>query len=190
LEEDGSRRGEERGKQDVQSDKLYRVLRLLAAKGIYNELPNRQFENNELSETLRSNHPGSLRNFARFFGHELHNQIYSDMDFSVKTGKPGIMKKHPDMDPFEALSQYEDAQQVFQEAMTDLTNMEVEAIVNAYDFTPYQSILNLGGGFGTLASKITEQAPDSSIAVLDLPQVIDRWKVIFQTLFKPTKAVS
>src|SRR5215472_544283 len=48
-------------------DPLYRVLRLLAATGVFDELPDRQFRNNYLSQTLVSGSERSLRNYARWF---------------------------------------------------------------------------------------------------------------------------
>ncbi len=49
-------------------DALYRVMRLLAASGIFIERPERRFENNPLSEILRSDASGSLRHYARWIG--------------------------------------------------------------------------------------------------------------------------
>jgi len=160
----------------VQPDKLYRVLRLLAAVGIYNELPKRVFENNELSDTLKSNVPGSVRNLARWFGTKIHARIYSNMGFSLKTGKPAILKDHPEMDPFTALQQYPKGQQAFQEAMTDLTTMEGHLIMEAYDLSRFATIMDVGGGRGSLARLIGQNAPEAKIYLLDLPHVIEKVK--------------
>src|SRR5258708_23549337 len=43
---------------------LYRALRACAAVGVFTEQPGQAFANNALSQTLRSNVPGSMRDLA------------------------------------------------------------------------------------------------------------------------------
>ena len=66
-------------------DSLYRILRLLASVGVFDELANRQFRNNRLSSTL-SAVEHSVRHYARWFGCELHWHMYSGLEASVRTG--------------------------------------------------------------------------------------------------------
>src|SRR5262245_6921469 len=47
---------------------LYRVLRLLASRGIFVESTGQRFAQTPLSEPLRSEVPGSMRAFTRFIG--------------------------------------------------------------------------------------------------------------------------
>ena len=50
-------------------DSLYRFLRALASAGLLRELDSQQFALTEISETLRSDHPTSLRPVALLGGH-------------------------------------------------------------------------------------------------------------------------
>ena len=75
-------------------DALYRVLQMLAGLGIFVELPERQFENSPLSEVLRS-HAGSVRNYARWLGHDLHWRVVKDLDYSVRTEVEGPSPGEP-----------------------------------------------------------------------------------------------
>ncbi len=156
----------------VHPEPLYRVLRLLAAIGVFTESADASFGNNALSETLMSNGGCSVRNYARWFGRELHWRLWSGLDYSVRTRNPWPMKDHPGQSPFEALSGYPADQEVFNDAMSDLSAADGPAIVAAYDFGPFHRIVDVGGGHGALAALIAAKAPQASVAVFDLRHVV------------------
>jgi SAM-dependent methyltransferase len=158
------------------ADALYRVLRLLAGLGIFVELPDRRFQNSELSETLRSDAPGSVRHYARWFGTGFHWRMITDLDYSVRTGKPALSKDQPDKTPFEILAQDGSAQETFNDAMTGFSLNEGTAIVQSYDFSRFSRIIDVGGGHGTLAAMISRAAPQARVQVLDLPHVVEGTK--------------
>jgi len=154
------------------SDALYRVLRMLAALGVFVELPDRRFQNSPLSEVLRSDSPGSVRHYARWFGRALHWHLWTELNYSLQTGEPSICKSHPNQAPFEILAQNPLDQETFNDAMGALSAMDGPAILRAFDFTPFGRIVDVGGGDGTLASLIASAAPGASVTVFDLAQVI------------------
>jgi len=102
-------------------DALYRVMRLLAASGIFVERPGRRFENNPSSEILRSDASGSLRHYARWIGSDFHWKMVTGLDYSVKTGKPALQKDEPEKDAFEILAEDRIAHQTFNYAMSGLS---------------------------------------------------------------------
>jgi SAM-dependent methyltransferase len=157
-------------------DVLYRVLRMLASLDVFVELPDRQFENSPLSETLRSDVPGSVRHYARWLGTGFHWRTVGDLDYSVRTGKPALAKDEPDKTPFEILSRDRSAQQTFNDAMSGLSLADGTAIVQSYDFSRFGRVIDVGGGQGTLATMIARAAPEARLRVLDLPHVIDGTK--------------
>jgi hypothetical protein len=61
-------------------DALYRVMRLLAASGIFVEQPERRFKNNPSSEILRSDASDSLRHYARWIGSGFHWKMVTGLD--------------------------------------------------------------------------------------------------------------
>jgi len=158
---------------DADADALYRVLRLLAAVGVFTELPDGSFRNNALSETLSTHSARSVRHYARWYGRELHWRIWSGLEYSVRTGRPSSTREHPDKSPFEVLSEYPADQQVFNDAMGALSAADGPAIVKAYDFGPFKRIVDVGGGHGTLAELIAGKAPHAAVAVVDLPHVVE-----------------
>lgn len=158
---------------DTSPDALYRVLRTLAGVGVFSELPDRHFQNSPLSATLISDSRGSVRHYARWFGRELHWRIWSGLEFSVRTGKPWAEKDHPDKTPFQVLAEHPADQDVFNHAMAGLSDADGPAIVQAYDFSRFGKIIDVGGGHGTLAMLIAESAPHARVTAFDLPHVIE-----------------
>jgi len=69
-------------------DALYRLLRGVSAVGVLDELPGRSFRNNALSETLRSDVPGSLRAMVRFLGEDSTWRAWGGLKYAVETGMP------------------------------------------------------------------------------------------------------
>ena len=58
--------------------------------------------------------------------------------------------------------------------MRDRSAREAAAVVAAYDFTAFGSIIDVGGGGGVLLSAILAVAPDVSGVLFDRPEVAAR----------------
>jgi SAM-dependent methyltransferase len=155
------------------SEALYRVLRTLTAVGVFEELPDRIFRNNPLSTVLTSGSEDSVRQYARWFGRELHWRMYSGLETTVRTGRPWAVNEYPDKTPFQVLAEHPGDQDVFNKAMAELSAADGPVITQAYDFGRYQTIIDIGGGQGTLARCIAAKAPQAKIIVNDLPHVIE-----------------
>ena len=69
-------------------DALYRILRLLASLGIFDEAAPRKFASTPAADLLRKDVPGSLRGMAVFLPDPLHYRIYGNIMHSLSTGKP------------------------------------------------------------------------------------------------------
>jgi hypothetical protein len=54
----------------VDGPTLHRVMRALASVDVFKEIEGGQFMNTPLSDTLRSDRPGSLRSWVLFYGDE------------------------------------------------------------------------------------------------------------------------
>ncbi|MFN9069309.1 MAG: methyltransferase dimerization domain-containing protein, partial [Cyanobacteriota bacterium] len=74
-------------------DSLFRLLRGLASLGIFAETGPRRFGLTPLAELLRSDHPHSLRQFARMLGDE-HYLSWDDLLHSVRTGESAFRHRY------------------------------------------------------------------------------------------------
>ncbi len=158
---------------DSNPDALFRVLRMLAGLDVFRLHPDRRVENTPLSDTLRSDTAGSVRDYARWLGTDFHYRAVSGLDYSVRTGQPSMAKDAPDGDVFTILASDGVAQSTFNDAMTGLSLADGEAIVGAYDFASYSRITDVAGGHGALAQRIATAAPEAQVTVFDLPHVVD-----------------
>src|SRR4051812_25451973 len=67
---------------------LYRVLRLLAAHGVFIEHEGRHFSHSDMSRTLRSDHPTRTRAAARMLGSDGMYRALGALPVSLATGAP------------------------------------------------------------------------------------------------------
>src|SRR5262249_8602400 len=72
----------------LNADALRRLLRLLASHGVFAYEP-RGWVHTPASRLLRSDHPHSLRSFARMAGTVLWRG-FADLDHAARTGKPAM----------------------------------------------------------------------------------------------------
>ena len=72
------------------ADALYRVMRLLAPEGVFNEIATCQFKLTEVGVVLRSDHSGPS-DFIRMINSEAY-LAFEQLLHSVRTGKPAFDK--------------------------------------------------------------------------------------------------
>ena len=152
---------------------LYRLLRALASVGVFAESGERQFVQTPLSETLRRDTSGSIRGMVVFLGDHLHWSIYEQLLYSVRTGKRGFDHVLGQA-PFEYLSQHPEDARVFDEGMTSLSSTSSAAVAEAYDFSSFRTVMDLGGGNGALLAAILGRYPNLRGILFDAEHVIER----------------
>ena len=151
---------------------LKRVLRLLASVGVFTEEADGRFALTPIGACLRANVPGSMRAAALLFG-GITQQAWGDLQHSVETGEPAFRRVFG-MDPFNHMAQHPDEAANFDAAMANFTRRIAAAVVDAYDFSPFRRIVDIGGGNGALLAGILKANPAAAGVLFDLPQVTDR----------------
>ena len=58
--------------------------------------------------------------------------------------------------------------------MTAQTHAHVAGILNAYDFSEFKTIADIGGGIGPLLRLVLETNPNAKSVLLDLPHVVEQ----------------
>jgi hypothetical protein len=131
---------------------LYRLLRMLASIGIFAETKGgdtnqRTFELTPMASLLLSETKDSVRNFALLFGLESFKKAIDDLLYSMETGESSF--KHANgLDIYEYMQQNQKDAQIFNDAMTSLTSSQVSSISCKYDFSRFNTIIDVGGGQG------------------------------------------
>jgi hypothetical protein len=153
------------------AETLYRVLRALASVGVFVEDEEGRFSLTPLAEPLRTEAPGSLRAFAIMLGEPEHWRAWEGVLHSVRTGQPAF--DHVFGIPlFQYFPAHPEAARVFDDAMTSRSAQENTAIIAAYDFTAAHTVVDVGGGQGSLLAAILDVHPNSCGVLFDLPHVL------------------
>jgi hypothetical protein len=151
-------------------DALYRVLRAMAARGIFVESEGRRFSLTPLSQYLRRDHPDSQRGMAIRMGGAWY-QAYGALSYSVATGKNAFRHVHG-KSLFEYLAEHLDEGEMFNQAMTANTKKAIPAVLAAYDISWAQTVVDVAGGQGLLLAAILQAYPPLRGVLFDLPHVV------------------
>lgn len=150
---------------------LYRVLRALASLNIFSEGKDGHFSLTPLAEPLRTDASSSLRAFAIMLGEQEHWRAWEGALHSVKTGEPAFEQVFG-MPHFRYFAEHPEAARIFDEAMASRSSQENEAVVAAYEFADSRTVVDVGGGQGTLMASILQVQPNARGVLFDLPHVI------------------
>ncbi|HKW31925.1 MAG TPA: methyltransferase [Candidatus Acidoferrum sp.] len=154
----------------TQPQPLYRALRLLASVGIFAS-KNGAWHHTEASRLLRSDHPGSLRDYVRMLGLPAFWDAFSDLDHSLRTGECAFTKRHPE-GVFVYLATHPDESRIFDAAMTSKSHRDIAAILPAYDFSQFPTIADIAGGRGHLLRAILKSSPKTQGILFDQRHVV------------------
>jgi O-methyltransferase domain/Dimerisation domain len=152
-------------------DALYRVLRLLASLGVFEETSPRQFANNARSSTMQAGVPGSVRDMALFMADPFHFRVYADAMHSVMTGQPAI-EKTVGMPAFEYFAKDKEESKVFNNAMTGFSTVVISAALEVYDFSGIDTLVDVAGGHGQVLISIMRKYPSMRGVLSDVDHVI------------------
>ena len=153
-------------------DALYRVLRALASVGVFTETSPRRFANTPMSECLRPGVPGSQHAGALMIA-SLCYPAFGELPWSIATGRPGFDKVFG-APIFDYLSKHPDEGRCFDQAMSSIHGPETPAMIEAYSFARFQTIVDIGGGNGSTLLEVLRSAPRARGIVFDLPGVVAR----------------
>jgi len=151
-------------------DALYRVLRLLASVGIFEESASRQFANNAASTTMRSG-TGSVYDLALWMADPFHFRVYADAMHSVMTGLPAV-EKTVSGPVFDYFRDNPEQSEIFNNAMTAFSAFVIPAALEAYDFSGIRTLVDIAGGHGQVLTSILLAHPGMRGVLFDLDHVI------------------
>jgi hypothetical protein len=151
----------------INADALGRMLRLLTAHGVFSK-EGGLYRHTPVSELLRSDHPQSMRSFARMMNLPVFLESFAGLTQTAKTGKP--VKDFAEF--MEYFAAHPGQSSIFNQAMADKSRAVIPAVLEAYDFAPFSVIADIGGGHGHLLRGVLERTPESSGILFDLPHVI------------------
>lgn len=154
-------------------DALYRLLRALAAVGVFYENADRAFSLTELGACLRSDAPEPVGPWAAYIGRPYYWQVWSHLLHSVHTGEYAYPHVHG-VSSWEYRVEHPEENAIFNAAMTGNTRGVTEALVAAYDFSPFARIVDVGGGQGQLLGSVLAANAHLRGVLFDQLQVVSQ----------------
>jgi hypothetical protein len=156
---------------DTHPRALYRLLRALAAIGIFHESEDGHFSLTVLGGALRSDAEHSAAPWAAFVGRPYYRQAWSDLLYSVQTGKNAFRHAHG-KGVWDYRAEHPEESAIFDRAMGAFSRGVAKAVLAAYDFSPFAVIMDVGGGRGALLAEILAANPASRGILFDQPHVV------------------
>jgi hypothetical protein len=144
---------------------LARLLRYLNQRGVFHAVTPDTYIHNELSTLLKSSHP--LSTIVRFIGDPVLWGAWGGIAYSLQTGAPSFEKAHA-MSLWEYMQQHPEYDAVFNHAMAGLS-LQAEQLIDSYDFSPFGTIVDIGGGNGTLLQTLLLRFPSSKGILFEQP---------------------
>ena len=154
-------------------DTMGRLLRALASFGVFDRLPDGRYANTPRSEYLRSDTPGSMRALARMYGGAPLWQAWAGLEHSLRSGEPGFAHIHGSP-IFEYLAAHPDSARRFDEGMVASSRLINEALVNAYEWNQFGTLVDVAGGVGSTLAAILRANPGVQGVLFDVAHVIER----------------
>jgi len=152
-------------------DALKRLMRALISRGVFRQRRDGSYELTPMAATLRSDAPESVRGWARFIGSPQHREHWSLLSKAVITGR-SVIPELRGKEFFDYLACDPEFAEMFNDAMTSVSDMAEPLVLAAYDFSPFSSIVDVGGGHGKLLAGILAATPTADGVLFDLPNVV------------------
>ena len=159
-------------KTGTRPDTLYRFLRALAAMGIFAEVGDQRFESTPMADLLRTDGPNTMADMALYFDSEVVRKPWESLVHSVTTGEDAFGYIFGE-DHWSYFAKNQEVYRVFNRNMTNFTRQQLVAILEAYDFSKIHTLVDVGGGNGTLLSGVLTQYPAMRGILQDLASPIE-----------------
>ncbi len=152
---------------------LRRVLRGLVSLGVCAEIDGDRFGLTPLGEYLRADHPDSVQSRVLLNG-EVHGALWADILGTVRTGESASERVFG-MPFYEHLTRNPAAGALFDRAMTSAgwVRYRFRPAIESYDFGQFETIVDVGGGNGTLLVELLKTYPRPTGTVFDVPRLAE-----------------
>ena len=149
---------------------LARLVRALATLGVLSH-DGERYGPTPLSALFETG-PTTMRAMVLHMFEPPSWRAWGEILHSIETGETAFVHANgSEVFPFYAANPESAA--VFDEAMTNFSEAVAAAVAAAYDFAPFATIVDVGGGHGTLLATILGAAPAARGVLFDQPAVVD-----------------
>jgi ubiquinone/menaquinone biosynthesis C-methylase UbiE len=154
----------------LDADRVYRLLRALSTLGLVTEPERGRFALTPLGRLLCSHAPSNTRTTAIFL-----NDYFADMWMHLDdalTGERTAFEALKGRPFFQWLGDNPEEARRFNRMMLEVHGPETPAIVEAYDFSPFEHVVDVGGGNGSMLSAVLAAYPNRRASLFDMAEAI------------------
>lgn len=154
------------------TDALSRLMRALISRGIFRQRRDGRYDLTPLAQPLRRDADVSLAAWARWAGSPQLRERWSHLADGIRAGRCTAAEMRG-QNMFDYLARQPELHDIFNEAMTNVSELSIAPLIAAYDFGRFgPTIVDVGGGHGRLLSAILAAAPHARGVLFDQPQVV------------------
>jgi hypothetical protein len=156
----------------LHEDHLYRLLRMLASLGVFEECAERCFRNNMLSDCLRKDHPQSVR--AMILMHnspEMSGAWFESLEPAIRSGEVPFVLSHGE-ELFTYMDNHPAFDALFTEAMEAVDGLTGTDYLYDLDWGSFDRLIDMGGSNGKKSIAILQRNPRLRALIFDRHQVI------------------
>src|SRR5512135_2051786 len=156
----------------AQPDATYRLLRMLAALGIFEEVSPRVFRNNKLSECLRAGSPQDVR--AMILMHnspEMSRPWFEQLEQAVRNGDTPFRLTHG-QELYAYQDDHPEFNALFASAMDSVEALTGDSFATDFDWSRFDRVIDIGGSKGSKSITILKRHPHLRALVVDRAQVV------------------
>lgn len=161
-------------KAKVSEASLYRILRALEMAGLLVEQPSRSFQLTDAGFLLTADAPGSMRDIMEFMTDAVHSKVYAQLTDAIQAGQVPFERVFGE-EYFRWINRPEnkDEATLFHNGMVSFSGSCIGAFLEAYDFTQFHTIADVGGGLGGIVRAILKTCPKVRGMITELPEVVE-----------------
>ncbi|ESS71447.1 multifunctional cyclase-dehydratase-3-O-methyl transferase TcmN [Methyloglobulus morosus KoM1] len=153
-------------------DAIYRLLRMLAAMGIFEEVSSHVFKNNTLSAYLRDDQPKNVRAMVLMHNSmEMSKPWYEQLDHGIQSGEVPFQLSHG-KDLYAYMDNHAEFDALFSRAMDSVEALTGNSFATDFNWGAFNRIIDVGGSKGSKSLAILKQYPHLAALVFDREQVV------------------
>ena len=160
------------GRVSANADALYRLLRMLSAMDIFEEVSPRLFKNNRLSACLREDNPNNVR--AMILMHnspEMSRPWFEQLEQGVRSGAVPFELSHG-REFYAYMDDHAEFDALFACAMDSVAALMGDHFATDFAWGRFNRIIDIGGSKGSKSLAILKRHPQLTALVYDREQVI------------------
>lgn len=154
----------------VNAGALRRLMRYLVSLDVFDESEN-GYALKPMGGLLRSDGEGTQQPSARLMGYLF--PAWVEVLHTIRTGEAGYSKYYG-KPLFDHIAEDPERATVFDAAMTAIHGPESAAMLDACDFSDIGTVIDVGGGNGSLLTEMLLRYPSMKGVLFDLPHVAER----------------